>query len=324
MPIRKMMKTTSLVLLAALLLISNAPLKARAAQPPANILVISWDGTQRNHLLDLLDAGKLPNLAALRDEGKLIPLEVTTHQTDTKAGHTQMLTGQKPEVTGVYNNKKFGPIPEGLSVFEKLESYFGPDNIVTIALTGKSHHIGSAPAGPCPLKKKKKGNNKHPKDCPAEPWNVVKTHFDVWDGDKQRDASEVGPLALGYLGKYASTPFFFFLHFSDPDHAGHKHGENSDEYSNGIIECDKWLGEIRLKLASLGIADKTLIYVTTDHGFDEGMPTHKNAPEIWLITNDKSVTASSGDQMDITPTILKRDGIDPASVQPSLPGKPLN
>jgi hypothetical protein len=44
---------------------------------------------------------------------------------------------------------------------------------------------------------------------------------------------------------------------------------------------------------------------------------------VFLATNDKGIKAPSGLQMDITPTILKRYGIDPASFQPPLPGKPL-
>ena len=159
--------------------------------------------------------------------------------------------------------------------------------------------------------------------CPAEPWNLVKNHLDVWDGDKQRDASEVGPAALNYLRKFSGSPFFFFLHFSDPDHNGHRYGENSDQYSNGIITCDKWLGDVKRELAELGISDRTLIYVTSDHGFDEGLRSHKNAPYVWLATNDKRIKADAADQMDIAPTILERDGIPPETMSPKMPGKTL-
>jgi hypothetical protein len=33
---------------------------SEAAEPQFNILIISWDGVQRNHLNELLQAGKLP------------------------------------------------------------------------------------------------------------------------------------------------------------------------------------------------------------------------------------------------------------------------
>jgi len=39
---------------------------------------------------------------------------------------------------------------------------------------------------------------------------------------------------MGYLDKYAKGRFFAFYHFSDPDHMGHNHGENSQQYNR----CD--------------------------------------------------------------------------------------
>jgi len=331
------MKTRSrfypILAIALLLLAFIATVTSAKVNEPKNVILISWDGVQRDHLNELLDDGKLPNLKALSEEGAMIPIEITTHKTDTKAGHTQMLTGYTPEVTGVYSNVRYGPIPEGLSLFERLEDYYGKDNVVTIALTGKTDHIGSLPAGKRPEGRvlraagKRQGKMKGPRreiiDCPAEPWNLVKNHMDVWDGDKGRNASKVGPQALNYLDEYGKKRFFFFLHFSDPDSKGHAFGENSDEYSNAIITCDTWLGEIRNRLKELGIDQNTLIYVTSDHGFDEGKKTHGNAPYVWLATNDSDLIAKEGDQMDIAPTILERLGIDVAIFQPVMPGKLL-
>ena len=66
-----------------------------------NILVIGWDAADRSHVEKLLEIGKLPNLAALIQEGKMIGIDVVTGATDTKAGWTQLLTGYIPEKTGV-------------------------------------------------------------------------------------------------------------------------------------------------------------------------------------------------------------------------------
>jgi arylsulfatase A-like enzyme len=103
-------------------------------------------------------------------------------------------------------------------------------------------------------------------------------------------------------------PFFAFLHFADPDIAGHYRGdkidytyygdteniapnvlanwiyhfegtlphggENSKLYEMAIKKCDDCLGEIVAKLEELGIRDETEIYVTSDHGFDEEGATY--------------------------------------------------
>jgi predicted AlkP superfamily pyrophosphatase or phosphodiesterase len=156
----------------------------------------------------------------------------------------------------------------------------------------------------------------------GEPFHNIKSILTVWDGDKSRIAQQVGPLDLDYLDKYGKGRFFAFFHFSDPDHRGHAKGENSVQYNNSLIECDKWLGNIIKKLKDLGIYDKTAIYVTADHGFDEGKTTHDNAPYVFFASNDPSLS-KNGDQRDVAPTILAAMGADLAKISPSLPGKIL-
>lgn len=321
------------------------------ATPPAerNAILISWDGAQRDHVKECLSRGELPNLAALIKEGAMVDIDVIGHQTDTKAGHAQMLTGYDPDVTGVYSNSKYRPIPVGYTIFERLNQQFGKDNIATIMLTGKSHHIGSLGPGEVAPKPKARAKRQaqntvaedeetaklKPRQRAAaqaqkvaqtnkegEPWYKVKANFTVWDGDVARPATQVGPKCLEYIDKYGKGRFFAFFHFSDPDHKGHAHGENSKEYNDALIECDRWLGKIVDKLKASGLYDKTMIFVTSDHGFDEGKTSHKNAPYVFLATNNPRVK-KSGDQRDIVPTILVEMGADLSKITPKLPGKVL-
>lgn len=113
-----------------------------------------------------------------------------------------------------------------------------------------------------------------------------------------------------------------FFHLSDPDHAGHKYGENSREYSGAIVAADEWLGRIAAKLKELGVYERTRIYVTSDHGFDEGKTSHSMAPYVFLATNDPAIKGR-GDQRDIVPTILSRMGLDISKITPPLPGRLL-
>ena len=102
-----------------------------------SVILISWDGVQRAHLLDLLAQGRLPVLSSLMASGAFIPLRVTDHSTDTKAGHSEMLTGLGPAATGVYSNARYKPIPSGLTLFERLKDPLGAGGIATAAITGK-------------------------------------------------------------------------------------------------------------------------------------------------------------------------------------------
>jgi predicted AlkP superfamily pyrophosphatase or phosphodiesterase len=296
------------ILLFVLVLLGAAAFNAKTRPEDRNAILISWDGALREHVRNDLARGKLPNLARLAKLGALVDIDVTGHQTDTKAGHAQMLTGYNPALTGVYSNGNFDPIPSGYSIFERLHQAFGKQGITTIMLTGKDHNLGSR--GP--------GLLSH-----GEPYFLVRPGITVWDGDQMRPASVVGEKAVNYIRGYASKGrFFLFIHFADIDLGGHRSGEGSEAYDSALVECDRWLGEIMAELETQGIDGRTLVYVSADHGFDVGTDHHNNAPHIFLATSDPSV-AQAGQQRDIAPTILRAMGVDLGKVSPALPGKPL-
>ncbi len=264
-----------------------------------NVILISWDGAQRAHLEELREHGVLPNLEALAAAGAALPMEIRGHATDTKAGHAEMLSGYGPQVTGIFSNRYYQAIPEGLTIFERLKARFGQQSS-TVAIAGKRSNI----------------------------IEILENALAEIDLALIRSAHAAlnGPVMLRALRSLKDRAFFAFFHFSDPDHAGHTYGENSQEYSEAITLCDLWLGRIVATLQELGIFDKTLIYVTTDHGFDEGRKTHSNAPEIWLVTNDPAVASPEEGialQGDIVPTILERLGFELGALEPSLPGRSL-
>lgn len=315
------------------------PLGAEVSFKPLNVILIGWDGVQRQRLREMLSRGELPNLQRLSKEGTLVNIDVTSGATDTKAGWTQILTGYMPEKTGVYSNSRYQPVPEGYSVFERLEAFFEPDNIVTAAIIGKKGNVGADPPKKVPYqrwaRRHQKGgrvvleggqiveeNGRKFVAIPGKPWYNAKQAMDLFvNGLGQCD--NVGNRTLEELEKYKDRRFFFFVHFGDPDSAGHRYGENSKEYEEAIKACDEWLGKIVAKLKELGLYDHTLIYVTADHGFDEGETSHRYAPYIFLATNDKKVNRD-GDRSDIAPTILKRFGINLKKIQPPLDGVSLD
>jgi len=144
---------------------------------------------------------------------------------------------------------------------------------------------------------------------------------DVWDFGLVKN-ERVGTRAIELLEKYKDKPLFFFVHFAEVDARGHKFGENSKEYNDALISDDQWTGKIIEKLKELGLYDKTLVYVTADHGFNEGATGHSYAPYVTLATNDPKVKRD-GMRQDITPTILARFGLDLSKFSPALDGESL-
>jgi len=335
---------------AFLLLLVALPVGAQPPEDaPKNIILFGWDGAQREHIHQCLEGGQLPTLKKLSEEGALVNIDVVTGATDTKAGWTQILTGYNPETTGVYSNGRFRDVPEGLSVFERLKEQFGADKFVCVAVIGKSSHCGEIRQ---PFKKplaeaeaeqaKKPAGKQQPKQPGAgkpkqgkiveengvqylvfegSPYYTMHKSCDVWEYGLSLD-EKVGSLALEMLDKYKDKPFFFFVHFAEVDHSGHGHGENSKEYNDALISNDTWTGKIIDRLKELGLYDKTLVYVTADHGFNEDGSGHSYAPFVFLGTNDPKVQRD-GMRQDITPTILDRFGVDLGKLEPPLDGESL-
>ncbi len=284
----------------------SAEVKGQVTPPDFNVLIIGWDAVQWNHLQEMLAAGQLPNLAKLNVFKNI----TTSGATSTKAGWSQILSGYSSETTGIYSNDKYQPLKRWATIFEKAENYFGDENLTTIFVAGKCANVG----GLC------SGENG---EVLGQPYCRTKNYLDLWRncvGANQK----VGKQTLNLLEKYASDPFLAFFHFREPDRIGHEFGENSSQYSAAIVDDDVWLGKILGKLEELGLAEKTLVYVVSDHGYDEGLKRHRHAPEAFLATNDPQVTRE-GNRMDVAATILARYGISlgPFKKLPAVDGQPL-
>jgi predicted AlkP superfamily phosphohydrolase/phosphomutase len=331
---------------------------AEDGKAPRNVILFGWDGAQRDHVNECLARGELPVLKKLGEEGAYVQIDVEG-VTDTKAGWTQILTGYYPVVTGVYSNSRFRDVPEGLSVFERLKKHFGPDKFVAVAVIGKSAHCGEIRApfrkrldengeakaeakteakaeakaeAPAAAKKRAKqpGAAQQPAGKVVEengvkylvfegsPYYTMHKSCDAWEYGLVQD-EKVGTRALELLEKYKDRPFFFFVHFAEVDQRGHKSGENSKDYNDALISNDTWTGKIIEKLKELGLYDKTQVYVTADHGFNEDGTGHSFAPYVFLGTNNKSVNRN-GRRQDVTPTILEAFGLDLSKFEPPLDG----
>jgi len=335
-------KVVYLLLIVGLLVVVRPTVGA--VDKPKNIILFGWDGAQRDHVNEALGRGELPTLKKLGAEGAYVKIDIEG-VTDTKAGWSQILTGYYPEVTGVYSNGRYQPVPKGLSIFERLEEHFGTDDFVTVAVIGKKGHCGANdPPKKIRLKdeeteKKKAAARRKKADpgakkqqrgkiieengvryrlIPGQPYHNMHQAMEVWEFGLTKD-EKVGTRALELLEKYKDRPFFFFVHFAEVDHSGHQHGENSKEHNDALISNDTWTSKIMAKVKELGLADKTQYYITADHGFNEGGKGHSFAPYVFLATNNKKVNRD-GRRQDVAPTILEAFGLNLGRITPKLDG----
>jgi predicted AlkP superfamily pyrophosphatase or phosphodiesterase len=272
-----------------------------AADPIQNAVLISCDGLGRDVLRELLDAGKLPSFAAVIKEGSLQEIEVRGHATSTVPGHATMLTGYGSAVHGIRNNRDLVPIPAGLTVFERLEQHFRGHGIHTLMVAGKTRNLGGDPTN-------------------GVYW-LARQGFDCFQS-KDRLAVDVMRTALPVLERRKTPRFFLFLHFPDPDRAGHLYGKDSAEHREAIVACDRAVGRMRAWLQNEQLDEQTRIYISADHAFDDHARTHGKAPAVFLATNDKAVQRG-GQLADVPATILSRFGVDISKLKPPLVGRSL-
>ena len=318
-----------------------------------SLLLIGWDGCTRPVLLKLLAEKKLPNLQALIDEGSFVETEIDEDQTETKPQWSQILTGYNSSVHGVFSNLNYGPIPKGLTVFERIYEKYGKD--ITFAfISGKINNVSFR--GPhdictnCMFRLPDKNNKKLPWGFVSEKSKIEfaldtaptrrgqRRIIQKRDGQPYYTLYQTGIVKFmlnslnegdnvlkyfnGIVDDLTRGRYFAFLHFEEPDEQGHQFGESSAEYINAILQNDRRLGEVIAKLKQLGRYNKTALVVTTDHGFDEGLKSHFNAHHTFLVSNLTHLKKTSIPK-NVTPTILDFFGVDTSRFAIKLKGQSL-
>ncbi len=90
------------------------------------------------------------------------------------------------------------------------------------------------------------------------PHSVVDVNIDA---DGPQDAAEE---AAAHILEH--RPRLSFVHLDHVDHALHTYGHGSDEYYASVEEADRLIGTILQALDDAGIAEQTLVIVSSDHG----------------------------------------------------------
>jgi hypothetical protein len=98
-----------------------------------------------------------------------------------------------------------------------------------------------------------------------------------WDGfgrlfEKNAVDYDVNPKTEDETAKVASEyivakkPTFTFIHFDHVDHAGHEFGHGTPEYYKSVEKADILLETVFQAIKKAGIAEETMVIITSDHG----------------------------------------------------------
>jgi len=246
----------------------------RDGSGPKNLIIVIWDGTQRAHLLEMLDRSQLPNLSAFIRENQPLAWPVIESQTcrpgsgagymtETGPGNSAIATGLGSAGMGNWTNADPHPIPEGRTVWEWFK--------------GRGYATGIVSSKDEPF-------------WPNTTLNNARREIDYWRVAKESQ-SWVTDNALAFIRNQAGSRFFLWVHYKEPDTVGHKHGENSAEYTQGLASDDQELGRIVGELRARDMLADTVLVLTSDHGFNEGGTKHNTCT---ADTKDLFLAASKG------------------------------
>jgi arylsulfatase A-like enzyme len=243
---------------------AQAAVSAPSTARTEHVVVISIDGLRP----DAIDAFGATTLQRLMKEGSYSLEAQTIPLSKTLPSHTSMLTGVRPEVHGITWNGDLTALRGKV----RVPTIFGlarQAGFTTAAFFSKSkfHHLevpGTLDHVESPF-----GWWGH--------WNAETTVRQV-EGDLEDE-----------------RPNLTFVHFGEPDYAGHEHGWMGPEYAEAVRKADWAVSRV------LGAADEVFgagnytVIVTADHGGDgheHGLdtPEHRTIP--WIAWG-KGVSAGT-------------------------------
>ncbi len=248
-----------------------APGPARAER----VVVVSIDGLRP----DAIEKAGAENLLKLIARGTWCPKAETIRPSITLPSHTAMLTGLDYKRHGVvWNNYRPGHIPH--PTLFSVASQSGKQSAMIFA-KDKFHYLANPKSvswiyGP-PVP------NKLPeREDYTDPAYLEKVRKREEDEDKRKPDPKPAKPVLMRPGELMSTADLIsrafsefwmlskaplvFVHFREPDSAGHKDGWMGAEYLESVRIVDKAIGEVVAAIEKHGGFAKTALIVTADHG----------------------------------------------------------
>ena len=233
----------------------------------ANVLLLTLDTTRADHLPAYGYKGvKTPGLDRIA-ESSFVFEDAIAQAPLTLPSHTTILTGQLPIWHGVRDNEGFFVDPKkatSLAAILKGQDYATAAFVSAFVLDGR--------------------------------WGLNQgfdTYFDRFDqfkevnrDDVQRRAEETEAQAEAWLRANKDKPFFCWVHFYDP-HEPYDPPEPfastyaANRYDGEIAYMDQSVAKLMATLDGLGVAGRTLVVVTGDHG--EGLGEHNEATHAMFL-----------------------------------------
>lgn len=258
------LRTSSWALLVAVLLFAST---AGAAE---HVVHISVDGLHAGHLQRQIEAGQLPHFARLQREGAWTVNARTDHTwTVTLPNHTSMLTGRpvdRPD--GMRADVHHGYTQNGTPPRGTTLHGAGNRAVDYVASTFDVVHDAGGTTALFASKEKFVLFTRSYDEHHGAPGDHGRAKIDVSflqsDGRPKPSATMQRRLLDDLRTRH---PRYVFVHYAEPDAAGHAENWGSRTWQRSVEAVDGYLGEI-LDLVDHDpeFRDRTVLVLTADHG----------------------------------------------------------
>lgn len=241
-----------------------ATVSLRAERLAEHVFVISFDGGKPA----VIAQSEMPVLQKVVTEGAVTWGAQTIFPSKTLPSHTSMLTGLSPAKHHVLWNN-FEPergviaAPTMFTIARKADAKLG-----TALFAGKMKFRHLLQPGSLDVFDFKGPTQDALASAAAEIEKSV------------NPAQSVAASAVAYIQE--KKPNLCFIHFPDPDSAGHKSGWGSPEQKEAFKVSDQALGQVMRAIEAVGIAGTSVVIISADHGGHD--KTHgENIPDDMTI-----------------------------------------
>lgn len=223
------------------------------------VIAVSVDGLGSVYLQKLMEAGKLPHFKKLEEESAgTTNARADYNITVTLPNHTSMVTSRRITDPEGHNWTSNTDPAKGVTIHSRKGGY-----VASVFDVAHDHGLRT---GVWATKSK---------------FALFKVSYDGSHGapdttgvDNGRDkvdyflCAKSPELENSFISTMTTQPCHFaFVHFGDPDGAGHTHGWGSEPYNAALVTIDGYLGRIMDLIATNPVLKgKTDLIVTADHG----------------------------------------------------------
>lgn len=285
-----------LVLLSAFWLLALLPGVGRAAETVPPLVLISLDGFRWDYCARYPD--QTPNLHRFMREGTAVRGLIPVFPSNTFPNHYSIATGLYPSHHGIVNNQMHDV---------RLDATFVSSQRASVQ---DSRWWGGEPIWVTAVRQGRKSGCLFWIGSEAAIGGVRPTWWRPFD-PKAPFADRLAELVRWFSLPESEQPAVVTFYFEESNSAGHHFGPDSVELAQTLGQLDAEIGEIRDRLARLGVAPNYVI--VSDHGMAASSPER-----VVILDDTLDLTTVMLDFEHSTVGLRPRPGVNPAAVMTAL------